>query len=137
MIISIASGKGGTGKTTIAANLALSLENNFQYLECDVEEPNGHIFVRPAFQQPLTFGMPIPVVDQEKCDYCGKCIEVCQFDAISPDYIVDPVSCEGCGVCVWFCPVDAIDFNETVSGQWFISDTRFGPLVHARLGIAE
>jgi MinD superfamily P-loop ATPase len=64
-------------------------------------------------------------------------VEVCQFDAISPDFVVDPVVCEGCGVCVYFCPVDAIDFNENLSGRWYISNTRFGSMVHARLGIAE
>ncbi|MEN8212490.1 MAG: 4Fe-4S binding protein, partial [Thermodesulfobacteriota bacterium] len=77
------------------------------------------------------------VINQDKCTECGKCIEVCRFDAISDTFKVDPVECEGCGVCFDLCPEEAIDFPEVICGQWHISNTRFGPMVHARLGIAQ
>ncbi|MFN2355148.1 MAG: 4Fe-4S binding protein, partial [Desulfopila sp.] len=76
-------------------------------------------------------------IRQDDCVECGRCIELCRFDAISEDYVVDSIDCEGCGVCVDLCPEQAIDFPVQKCGEWFISDTRFGPMVHARLGIAE
>jgi MinD superfamily P-loop ATPase len=76
-------------------------------------------------------------IDTIKCTECGLCRDLCRFNAINGDFIVNPIDCEGCGVCVYFCPEKAIDFPENTCGEWFISDTRFGPLVHARLGIAE
>ena len=140
MIISIASGKGGTGKTTIAANLALSLENNVQYLDCDVEEPNGHIFVKPAFQQPVTFGMPIPVVDPEKCDYCGKCGEICEFNAIvviKNNVLVFPDLCHSCAGCWLVCPREAISTKDKEVGI-VESGLRNGvEFIHGKLNIGE
>jgi len=77
------------------------------------------------------------VINKDLCTECDLCRELCRFKAISADYIVSPINCEGCGVCVYFCPEKAIDFPENTCGEWFVSDTRFGPMVHARLGIAE
>ena len=83
MIISIASGKGGTGKTTVATNLARSIGANVQLMDCDVEEPNAHLFIKPSFASSETVSMPVPEVDEDKCTYCGKCAEICQFKAIA------------------------------------------------------
>jgi MinD superfamily P-loop ATPase len=135
--IVIISGKGGTGKTTFTAAFA-SLVDRKIMADCDVDAADLHLILNPEIQYQEDFYSGHTAVIREKdCTQCGKCVEVCQFDAISPEYVVDKIACEGCGVCVHFCPVNAIDFNENLSGQWFISRTRFGTLVHARLGIAE
>lgn len=135
--IVIISGKGGTGKTTITAAFA-ALAKNKVMADCDVDAADLHLILSPEIQHEEDFySGKTAYIRKNDCIECGKCVEVCQFAAISPDFVVDPVACEGCGVCVYFCPVDAIDFNENLSGQWFISNTRFGPMVHARLGIAE
>jgi len=73
----------------------------------------------------------------DACVECGECLELCRYDAISQDYVVDKVDCEGCGVCAHFCPAEAIEMQENICGEWFVSDTRYGPFVHAKLGIAE
>jgi len=140
MIISIASGKGGTGKTTIAANLALSLENNVQYLDCDVEEPNGHIFIKPEFKQPITVGTPIPEVDKSKCTYCGKCAEICQYNAIiviKNNVLVFPELCHSCAGCWLVCPENAIspiDRELGIIEQGNNGDVEF---IHGKLRIGE
>lgn len=135
--IVIISGKGGTGKTTITAAFASMVENKVM-ADCDVDAADLHLILNPDIQHEDDFySGKTAFIRENDCTECGKCEEVCQFDAISPDFVVDPVACEGCGVCVWFCPVNAIDFNDNLSGRWFISNTRFGPMVHARLGIAE
>jgi MinD superfamily P-loop ATPase len=135
--IVIISGKGGTGKTTVTAAFA-SLSKKKVMADCDVDAADLHLILNPETKHKEEFySGKTAFICKDECTECGECINVCQFDAISPDYVVDPVSCEGCGVCVWFCPVDVIDFNENHSGQWYISDTRFGPMVHAKLGIAE
>jgi len=117
LIISVASGKGGTGKTTVAVNLALSL-NNVQLLDCDVEEPNSHIFIKPLFKRRDPVFVPIPVVDQKKCDGCGRCKEVCAYNAIaitSKKVLIFPELCHGCGSCTYFCPNDALrEENEEI-----------------------
>ncbi len=111
MIISVASGKGGTGKTTVAVNLALSLEN-VQLIDCDVEGPNCHIFLKPVFKDKNMVFIPIPQVDEQKCDGCGRCQEVCAYNAIAvvkKQVIIFPELCHGCGSCTYFCPLDAIE----------------------------
>jgi len=111
MIISIASGKGGTGKTTVATNMAVSLERDVQILDCDVEEPNAHLFIRPTIEKVKTITTPVPEVDMEKCNLCGKCGEICQFKAIV--VIAETVLpfhelCHSCGGCMEVCPEKAI-----------------------------
>ncbi len=111
MIISIASGKGGTGKTTVATNLALSIDSNVQLLDCDVEEPNAHLFIRPIFNKTETVYTPVPEVDGQKCNLCGKCGEICQFKAIVVigDVVLPfPELCHSCGGCMAVCPEGAI-----------------------------
>jgi MinD superfamily P-loop ATPase len=110
MIISVASGKGGTGKTTVALNLAFSLAN-VQLMDCDVEEPNLHLFLAPRERRTIPVTLPIPKVDEEKCTHCGKCAEICQFNAlavIKDQVLVFPEICHGCGGCTLICPVQAI-----------------------------
>lgn len=111
MIVSVASGKGGTGKTTLAVNLALSLEKDVQLLDCDVEEPNVHIFIRPRIDEVTSVYLPTPKIDEGICDHCGKCSEFCEFHAIAVvgnKAIVFPELCHGCGGCVLVCPKKAI-----------------------------
>ena len=113
MIISVASGKGGTGKTLVATSLALSLEDReqVQLLDCDVEEPNDHIFMKPAITRSEAVSIPVPKVDEAKCTHCGKCAEVCAFHAIAVlgEYVLTfPELCHGCGACSYLCPEQAI-----------------------------
>jgi len=143
----VISGKGGTGKTSIVASFA-DLAKNAVFADCDVDAADLHLILEPKVKQSSDFtgGKQASIVT-EKCSGCGKCRDLCKFDAIhfngegndvvEKTFTVDPVSCEGCKVCVEFCPVDAIEFNDCINGQWFISDTRFGTMVHARLGIAQ
>ncbi len=111
MIISIASGKGGTGKTTIATNLAVSLESKAQILDCDVEEPNAHLFLNPLMDKAEAITTPVPEVDKDKCNLCGKCAEICQFKAIvviAKTVLTFHELCHSCGGCMEVCPEDAI-----------------------------
>jgi len=113
MIISVASGKGGTGKTLVATSLALSLSDNhkIQLLDCDVEEPNANILLHLALNQRQQVYVPIPKVDETKCTYCGKCAEVCAYNAlavIKKKLLVFPELCHGCGACSYLCPESAI-----------------------------
>jgi len=111
MIISVASGKGGTGKTTVAVNLALSLGDKVQFLDCDVEEPNGHIFLKPEIIESEKIYLPKPVVNKEKCNYCGRCGEVCQYNAIAVvknKVLIFYELCHSCGACKIACPRNAI-----------------------------
>lgn len=133
----VISGKGGTGKTTITAAFA-TLADNKIVADCDVDAADLHIIMNPKIQSQGEFiGGNVPVINQELCTQCGLCKELCRFDAITEEYVVDKINCEGCGVCYNFCPENAIDFKPAVTGKWFISKTRFGTLVHARLGVAE
>jgi MinD superfamily P-loop ATPase len=111
MIISIASGKGGTGKTTVATNLALSLGSSVQLLDCDVEEPNAHLFINPVFDRTETVTTPVPEIDMDKCTLCGKCGDICQFKAIvvvGETVLPFEELCHSCGGCMEVCPEDAI-----------------------------
>ncbi len=111
MQISIASGKGGTGKTTVATNLALSIGSDVQLLDCDVEAPNAHLFINPVFQETDTIFTPVPEVNEKKCSYCGKCAEICQFKAIAvldKAVLVFSELCHSCGGCMEVCPEGAI-----------------------------
>lgn len=111
MIIAIASGKGGTGKTTVATNLAISIGNNVRLLDCDVEEPNCHIFLKPEIVSTEKVGVPVPQVDEDKCTACGECGKICQFSAIvslETKTLTFPELCHGCGGCTLVCPEKAI-----------------------------
>ena len=133
----VISGKGGTGKTSLMAAFC-SLAANKVLCDADVDAADLHLIMDPAVVRRTDFQSGnSAAINADLCTQCGLCREMCRFAAISADYIVDPISCEGCGVCVHFCPEKAIDFPENTCGQWFVSDTRFGPMVHASLGIAE
>jgi len=135
----ILSGKGGTGKTTVAAALAhlASQESLIILADADVDAANLELVLSPTKQEEHEFiGGKIAIIDPESCIACGICAEVCRFDAPSlagEAYEVDPIACEGCASCFYQCPEDAIRMEEQVAGHWFRSDTRFGPLFHARL----
>jgi len=133
----VISGKGGTGKTSIMAAFS-SLAENIVLCDADVDAADLHLIMNPKVIQQTDFQSGnTAVINKDPCTECGLCLEMCRFNAISTDYKVNPIDCEGCGVCVHFCPEDAIDFPLNTCGEWFVSDTRFGPMVHARLGIAE
>ncbi len=145
--IVVISGKGGTGKTSIVASFA-ALANNAVLADCDVDAADLHLVLEPDVKERHDFsGGKLASVITEKCIGCGRCEEVCNFDAavfngpandvVEKTYTIDSIACEGCGLCAHYCPVDAIEFKDAINGQWFISDTRFGPMVHARLGIAQ
>jgi len=139
MIISIASGKGGTGKTTVATNLALSI-GECQFLDCDVEEPNAHIFLKPQIMESRPVGIPVPQVDLEKCTYCGKCAEVCQFHAIAvikENVLTFPELCHGCGACSLLCPEDAITEVDRKIGVLEIGKSNGIRFIHGILEISE
>jgi len=131
MIISVASGKGGTGKTTVAVNLALFLSQekskDIQFLDCDVEEPNDHVFLKPEITGSRAVSILVPRVDEEKCTYCGKCAEVCAYHAIvvlGSHVLTFPQLCHGCGACSYLCPEEAIseESRETGAVEWGHSD---------------
>lgn len=114
MIISVASGKGGTGKTTVAVNLALSLnfKEKLQFIDCDVEEPNADIFIKPSFENTEPVIIPVPHINMEKCTFCGRCVEICAFNALAvlaDNILVFSELCHGCGGCAYFCPEKAIE----------------------------
>ncbi len=146
MILTIISGKGGTGKTSLVASFA-ALAQPVVLADCDVDAANLHLVVSPEVKRREEFreGKTAYIVP-ELCTACGECMDHCRYDAIVPvregerikTYQVDPLNCEGCSVCAEVCPVDdAIEMRENQCGEWFVSETRFGPMVHARLGIAE
>ncbi|NSW87212.1 MAG: 4Fe-4S binding protein [Syntrophobacteraceae bacterium] len=133
----VISGKGGTGKTSIVGAFA-ALTAGKVLCDADVDAANLHLLMRPRIRERHDFRSGHKaVIDEQRCIQCGDCLERCRFDAISASFSVDPLSCEGCGVCVHFCPTGAIDFPESLCGEWYSSNSRFGPLIHARLGIAE
>ena len=134
--IVILSGKGGTGKTTIVASFA-ALARDKVLVDCDVDAADLHLLLQPNVKRSEEFWSgKTAYIDKKYCTGCGICEQVCRFDAIR-NFKVDPVSCEGCGFCFHVCPEDTIRMENNLSGEWFICDTKYGPLVHARLGIAQ
>lgn len=153
----IISGKGGTGKTSIVASFS-ALAQNHVMVDCDVDAADMHLILHPEIERTTEFysGKQAEILP-DKCQKCGRCIEVCKFNAISKQchsgldpesheamhkmqcdsYIVDEIKCEGCGACYFNCPHNAVKFEQVKSGDWFESKTRFGKLIHAKLGIAE
>lgn len=142
----VISGKGGTGKTSLVASLAV-LARQAVIADCDVDASNLHLVLEASIIQRQAFsGGAQATIKPDLCSHCGQCLEVCRFNAVKVDqadqsndkkYEINPIACEGCGVCHYFCPQGAIEFSAAVNGEWFISTTRVGPMVHARLGIAQ
>ena len=142
----IASGKGGTGKTSLVAAFA-SLQQDAVLADCDVDAANLHLLLQPHILRREEFRSGhVARIHQDACTGCGECLNLCRFDAVinkEPGHAgaeglfsIDEAACEGCGVCAYYCPENAIEMKESVSGEWFVSRTRYGPLVHAKLGIA-
>ncbi len=133
----IISGKGGTGKTTFTASFA-ALAKQAVLADCDVDAADLHLLLKPVIQHREEFRSGVTAfIDQRKCTHCGKCQEVCHYDAIDNSHVVNTFACEGCKVCFYLCPVQAVEMQENMCGEWFISETKYGPLVHARLKAAE
>lgn len=143
----VISGKGGTGKTSIVASFA-ALAKKTVLADCDVDAADLHLVLDPTVVKRENFsGGSRARIKTGHCTACGKCEEICRFDAIYFDgpgngkvdktFRIDPIACEGCGVCAWFCEENAIEFAPAVNGEWFVSQTRHGPMVHAKLGVAE
>jgi len=143
----VISGKGGTGKTSIVASFA-ALAEKVVLADCDVDAADLHLVLEPKVTRRESFsGGKRARIKPGHCTACGKCEELCRFEAIFFDgpgngrvaktFRIDPIACEGCGVCAWFCAEEAIEFGPVVNGEWFVSETRFGPAVYAKLGIAE
>ena len=141
----VISGKGGTGKTSLVASFAV-LARQAVLADCDVDAADLHLVLQPQIRRRQVFtGGKKARIKPGHCTACGKCEELCRFDAIFFDgpgngqvprtFRVDPAACEGCGVCAWFCADKAIEFAPAAAGEWFVSDTRCGPLVHAQLGV--
>lgn len=140
MIVSIASGKGGTGKTTLAVNLALALKESVQLIDCDVEEPNVHIFIRPHIGETKPVYIPVPRIREELCDFCGACSNFCQFHAIvvlKNQWMVFPELCHGCGACRLICPKKAIFEEKREVGVIKIGNAEGIELAYGELKIGE
>ena len=134
--ITILSGKGGTGKTSVTASLAV-LAKNAVFTDCDVDAPDLHMLLKPKILETQEFkASRVAVIDADVCVQCRKCEEHCRFGAIT-DQVIDPIMCEGCGVCVYVCPLAAIKLEKRVSGQAFISKTKYGLMSHALLNPGE
>jgi MinD superfamily P-loop ATPase len=133
----VVSGKGGTGKTSLLAAFA-SLAENKVLCDADVDAADLHLIMAPVVRERHDFisGHTARIVP-ERCTQCGLCQELCRWQAIDDAFMVDAIACEGCGVCYYFCPEKAIEFPSSHCGEWYLSDTRFGPMAHARLGIGE
>jgi len=142
VIISVASGKGGTGKTLIATSLALSLQNGkpVQFLDCDVEEPDAHILLKPLLSHQQVVSIPIPQVDEEKCTYCGRCAEVCAYNAIAvieSKVLIFSELCHGCGACSYLCPEDAISEIGKEVGILELGQAKGIKFIHGKLAVGE
>lgn len=153
MVIAFLSGKGGTGKTTLAVNFALMLtsleQHRVQFLDCDVEEPNAHIFLKPDITEAMSSGILVPLIDRSRCTLCGKCQEVCTYNAIAvlkDDVLVFPELCHGCGGCTLLCPEQVIteipreigvvekgtrDGMEFIHGRLHVGEPMASPLIQA------
>jgi MinD superfamily P-loop ATPase len=133
----ITSGKGGTGKTSLTAALA-HLADNKVLCDADVDAADLHLILNPVIQKRTAFqGGNIAKINLDQCSQCFICKQLCRFDAIDSQLRINLIECEGCGVCVKFCPEQAIDFSVRICGEWYVSESDTGPMVHARLGIAE
>jgi MinD superfamily P-loop ATPase len=142
VIISIASGKGGTGKTLVATSLALTLKDRgrVQLLDCDVEEPNDHVFLKPTITRSEVVSIPVPKVDEDKCTYCGKCAEVCAYNAIAvpgKHVLVFPELCHGCGACIYLCPEKALSEERKEIGVMESGYSDGIDFAHGKLAIGE
>ena len=134
--LTVISGKGGTGKTTLVASLA-HLARRSVLVDADVDAADLHLLLKPRIQRRDAFvAAKVAEIDPALCNQCGRCQEVCRFEAIR-DFHVDPIACEGCGVCLYVCPKEAVRLKDVQSGEWFVSDTQYGPMVHAKLGVAQ
>ena len=139
MILTVASGKGGTGKTTVAVNMALSLKN-VQLLDCDVEEPNSHILLQPKINETEPVYTMVPVVSEELCDYCGKCSKFCAYNAlfVAPKTVmVFPELCHSCGGCALVCPKNAITEKERQIGVIKKGESKGVEIVYGELNVGE
>jgi MinD superfamily P-loop ATPase len=142
--ITVISGKGGTGKTVLTSCLAAVMDDKV-VADCDVDAPDLHLLLEPSVGREEVFlGMARARIDAEACTGCGRCLQVCRFDAVREAEAkdngtcqIDKLACEGCGVCSWVCPAKAIEMMTEPGGKWFVSETRYGALVHASLGAAE
>ncbi len=133
----VVSGKGGTGKTSLVAAFA-ALAGKSVLCDADVDAADLHLVLNPTVCERHAFvSGHEAVIDPDRCTQCGQCADWCRFGAIDDGFRIQPLLCEGCGVCVHLCPEGAIDFPEKTCGEWYVSETRYGPMVHARLGIAE
>ncbi|MEJ5330900.1 MAG: (4Fe-4S)-binding protein [Desulfobaccales bacterium] len=133
----VLSGKGGTGKTSLVGALAALMPDKV-LCDADVDAADLHLLLGPTIRERHDFYAGHKArIDPARCVRCGDCLAWCRFGAISESLIIHPWLCEGCGVCWRLCPAQAVDFPDHLCGEWYISDTRFGPMVHARLGIAE
>ena len=140
MRVAVASGKGGTGKTTIATNLALAVGSHVHLLDCDVEEPNAHFFINPVFEATQTVFTPVPEVDEERCTFCGKCSEICQFKAIAvvaKTVLVFNELCHSCGGCLQICPENAITEKGRELGIIQKGHRNGIEFIHGKLKIGE
>ncbi len=144
MTISVASGKGGTGKTTVATNLALALTRagrKTTYIDCDVEEPNGHVYLKPAIKEKTAITVPVPRARLADCDYCGRCSEVCEFHALAvirdKGVMVFPELCHSCGACYHICPRRAIDEIPREIGHVVTGSQEELQFIEGRLNVGE
>jgi len=140
IVVAVASGKGGTGKTTVAVSMALSAPGLVRLIDCDVEEPHCHLFLKPTITGTLPVSVPVPVVDEDRCTACGRCAEICQYNAIASlktKALVFPELCHGCGGCVKVCPVSAIAEGRRDVGHLSIGRSRDVEFVEGRLRVGE
>ncbi|KXA90082.1 (4Fe-4S)-binding protein [candidate division MSBL1 archaeon SCGC-AAA259D14] len=134
--ITVISGKGGTGKTTVTGAFA-SIAKDAVLADCDADAPDLQLILTPKVLEEIDYYGSATATRKTDCSMCGKCREVCRFNAIDEEIRVNEPKCEGCGACVFVCPEDALEMNENKTGTVFVSETRFGPMVHAELEIGE